>query len=210
MKGILALFGCITLVSLVAAKKNVVIDLSHHNGKVDLKAAQDDGITTVIHKCTQGTGYVDPKYSSNKAAAEKLGLTWAAYHFADGRDGTKQAEHFLKHTGTVKRYIVDLEDNPAGTTVGKAQAEAIVEKIKEKTGSYPIVYGNKYFLDKLNSQVLANCPLWLASYNSVPKMPKNWSSWLMWQYTDGSVGPTPHTVKGIGKVDRSYLNEDSL
>uniref|UniRef100_A0A0A9XIR3 Lysozyme M1 n=1 Tax=Lygus hesperus TaxID=30085 RepID=A0A0A9XIR3_LYGHE len=210
MKAVLAIFGCVALVSLVVAKKNVVVDLSHHNGNVDLKAARDDGVTTVIHKCTEGTTYVDKKYSTNKAAAEKLGLTWAAYHFATGSDGAKQAEHFIKHAGTVKRYIVDLESNPQGSTVGKAQAEALVQKIKEKTGSYPIVYGSKYFLDALNSQVLAKCPLWVASYNSSPKMPKNWSSWLMWQYTDGSVGPTPHTVKGIGKVDRSYLNSDSL
>uniref|UniRef100_A0A0A9XM42 Lysozyme M1 n=1 Tax=Lygus hesperus TaxID=30085 RepID=A0A0A9XM42_LYGHE len=214
MKAVLAYFGCAALFSLVAAeKKNVVIDLSHHDGNVDLEAARGDGIEIVIHKCTQGLSFVDPKYSTNKATANKLGLTWAAYHFADNTNGYEQAEHFVKHAGTVRWYIVDLEENPIGVlpnTVGRAQAETLVRRIEGLTGSYPIVYGSKYFLDALNSQVLAKCPLWVASYNSSPKMPKNWSSWLMWQYTDGSVGPTPHTVKGIGKVDRSYLNSDSL
>jgi lysozyme len=28
----------------------------------------------------------------------------------------------------------------------------------------------------------------------------------MWQYTDGGVGPTPHTVDGIGSCDRNYYN----
>uniref|UniRef100_A0A0K8SVM9 Lysozyme M1 n=2 Tax=Lygus hesperus TaxID=30085 RepID=A0A0K8SVM9_LYGHE len=189
---------------------NVVIDLSHHMGRVNLTQAKADGITTVIHKCTQGTTFVDRMYDQNKAAAAELGLTWAAYHFADGSDGAAQAEHFLNRTGTVKRYIVDLQLNPKGTTVGKKQAEDLVEAIEEKTGVLPIVYGSPIFLDSLNSQLLAKCDLWLASYRSTPRMPKLWKSWLMWQYTNGQVGPEPHTVKGVGRVDRSYLQADSL
>jgi lysozyme len=26
----------------------------------------------------------------------------------------------------------------------------------------------------------------------------------MWQYTDGGVGPEPHSVNGIGSCDREY------
>ena len=33
---------------------NVVIDLSHHNEKVDFKKIAADGIVGVIHKATQG------------------------------------------------------------------------------------------------------------------------------------------------------------
>jgi lysozyme len=28
----------------------------------------------------------------------------------------------------------------------------------------------------------------------------------MWQYTDGALGPKPHTVKGIGRCDRDKFN----
>ncbi|BES93058.1 Zn_pept [Nesidiocoris tenuis] len=199
------------LVGAVSAATNTVIDLSHYNGNVDLKKAWDDGIRTIIHKATQGTKYVDPKYSTNKAAAEKLGFVWAAYHFADGSNGTVQADHFVKTAGNVRRYVIDLEDNPKGTTVGKQQAEEMVKAMEKKTGQTPIVYGNAYFLDSLNSKILRSCPLWIASYrSSSPRMPKNWSAWLMWQYTDGKLGMEPHTVKGIGKVDRSFLQPPSL
>jgi len=44
---------------------NVVIDLSHHNGDVDLAQAAADGILGVIQKATQGTGYQDPTYRTN-------------------------------------------------------------------------------------------------------------------------------------------------
>jgi GH25 family lysozyme M1 (1,4-beta-N-acetylmuramidase) len=42
---------------------NGVIDLSHHNGKVDLQKAADSGIVGVIHKATQGQDYVDPTFT---------------------------------------------------------------------------------------------------------------------------------------------------
>ena len=37
---------------------NVVVDISHHNGNVDLTKAQAAGIVGVIHKATQGTSMV--------------------------------------------------------------------------------------------------------------------------------------------------------
>ena len=39
---------------------NVIVDLSHHNGNVNLAQAKAPGIVGVIHKATQGTSYVDP------------------------------------------------------------------------------------------------------------------------------------------------------
>jgi GH25 family lysozyme M1 (1,4-beta-N-acetylmuramidase) len=40
---------------------NVIIDLSHHSGNIDLAQAQAAGIVGVIHKATQGTGHQDPR-----------------------------------------------------------------------------------------------------------------------------------------------------
>jgi len=31
---------------------------------------------------------------------------------------------------------------------------------------------------------------------------------MMWQCTDGALGPPPHTVPGIGACDRDQLNGD--
>ena len=44
---------------------------------------------------------------------------------------------------------------------------------------------------------MAQCWFWLAQYGPTPVVPRNWKTWTMWQYTDGAVGPKPHTVKGI-------------
>ena len=57
---------------------NVIVDLSHHNGNVDLAQAQAAGIVGVIHKATQGTAHVDPMYQVNRAKAQDAGLLWGA------------------------------------------------------------------------------------------------------------------------------------
>jgi len=39
-------------------------------------------------------------------------------------------------------------------------------------------------------------------YGKTAVVPPNWPTWTMWQYTDGGLGPEPHTVDGIGRCDR--------
>src|SRR5882724_7752719 len=75
---------------------NVVIDISHHNGNVNLQKAASDGIVGVIQKASQGQSNSDPTYKANRKKALDAGLLWGAYHFATGSDGLKQAEHFLE------------------------------------------------------------------------------------------------------------------
>jgi len=75
---------------------NIIVDLSHHNGNVDLNQAQAAGIVGVIHNATQGTSFVDPMYQTNRAKAQQAGLLWGAYHFGVGADGVEQADFFLK------------------------------------------------------------------------------------------------------------------
>jgi lysozyme len=60
---------------------NVVADISHHNGNVDLNAAKVAGIVGVIHKATQGTAMMDNMYQQNRQKAQTAGLLWGAYHF---------------------------------------------------------------------------------------------------------------------------------
>ena len=74
---------------------NVVVDISHHNGNIDLNQAKQAGIVGVIHKATQGTGMVDNMYQTNRGKAQAAGLWWGAYHFGTSGDGAQQADFFL-------------------------------------------------------------------------------------------------------------------
>jgi len=193
------------------SRLNAVVDLSHHNGAVDLQAAAADGIVGVIHKASQGTGYQDPLFAENRAKALAAGLHWGAYHFGTGGDGVAQAEHFLDvvQPGPEVLLALDLEGNPQGPSMTLDEARAFVTHVREATGRWPGLYSGHFIKELLGGQVdavLANCWLWLAQYGATPVVPPTWRYWTLWQYTDGGMGPPPHEVQGIGRCDRDVFN----
>ena len=192
---------------------NVVVDLSHHNGNVDLTAAQAAGILGVIHKATQGTSFVDPMYQTNRAKAKAAGLLWGAYHFGVGADGVEQAEFFVKtvQPGPQDLLVLDFEANPQGPSMNPEEARAFVTHVSQAAGRFPGLYSGYYFKELLGTgrdPVLAQCWFWLAQYSPTAVVPHNWPYWTMWQYTDGALGPQPHEVPGIGRCDRDKFNGD--
>jgi lysozyme len=190
---------------------NAVVDISHNNGDVDFQLAQGDGIVGVIHKATEGLTEVDPMYETNKAKAAAAELLWGAYHFGTGGDGVGQAQHFLAVVGTFDNtlLVLDFEPNPTGPSMSLVDARAFVTQVNQTTGRFPGLYSGSYIKQLLGSgkdPVLAQCWLWLPEYGPTPIVPPNWPTWTMWQYTDGSIGPEPHQVAGIGSCDRDQFN----
>ena len=193
---------------------NAIVDLSHHNGTPDFGAAKGDGILAVIHKATQGDQYTDPEYQGRRQAALDAGLLWGAYHFGVGGDGVAQAEKFVSVVKPQQTdlLVLDLEHNPAGPTMTVDQAEAFVRRVHDLTGGWPGLYSGSYVKESLPANyagVLANCWFWLAQYGPTPQVPPAWSQWTLWQYTDGSSGQPPYTVRGIGACDRDFFNGDA-
>lgn len=190
---------------------NAVVDLSHHNGTVDLGAAAADGILGVIHKASQGLGYADPLFAENRGKALESGLRWGAYHFGTGGDGVAQAEHFLEvvEPGPEVLLALDFESNPQGPSMTLEEARAFVTHVRSMTGRWPGLYSGHYVKELLGGQVdpvLANCWFWLAQYGPTPVVPPTWKFWTLWQYTDGGMGSPPHSVEGIGRCDRDRFN----
>lgn len=190
---------------------NVIVDISHHNGNVNFVKAKEAGIIGVIQKASQGQGNIDQTYKTNKTKATNAGLLWGAYHFATGSDGLKQAEHFLSVVGDDPKtlLVLDFEPNPTGPSMNLEEARSFVTHVNSETGRFPGFYSGHYIKQLLGNQtdsVLANCWFWLAQYGNTPVVPANWATWTMWQYTDGSIGPEPHKVNGIGRCDRDKFN----
>jgi lysozyme len=187
--------------------ENIVVDLSHHNANVDFARARQAGIVGVIHKATQGTRFVDPTYSAHKKGALAAGMLWGAYHFGVGGDGLEQAEHFLDTVQPADHHllVLDFEANAQGPSMTLEEARAFVTHVKGATGRIPGLYAGHYLKELLGTSldpVLGECWLWLSQYGPTPVVPRNWTTWTMWQYTDGAVGPQPHEVDGIGRCDR--------
>ena len=190
---------------------NAVVDISHHNGNVNLVKAKADGILGVIQKATQGQSGKDPTFKTNRNKANDAGVMFGAYHFATGSDGLKQAQHFLDVVDSFDNtlLVLDFEPNPTGPDMTLEEARAFVLHVNEQTGRFPGMYSGHYIKQLLGSNkddVLAQCWFWLAQYGPTAVVPANWPTWTMWQYTDGAIGPEPHTVAGLGRCDRDKFN----
>lgn len=165
-----------------------VLDLSHWNklanaGFADMAA---DGVIGVIHKCTEGSSYVDDTYTMRRDQAEAAGLLWGAYHFLRPGDMREQAQHFVQHAGSDVGllYAADHED----PEVSLADLKDFLRIVHDLTGHAPVLYSGHVIKEQLGSGAdpeLARYPLWLAHYSDRPSWPDaTWPMWWLWQYTE--------------------------
>ncbi|HEY3177733.1 MAG TPA: glycoside hydrolase family 25 protein [Casimicrobiaceae bacterium] len=186
-----------------------IIDLYHLN-TVNLAAAKASGIAAVIHKASEGATVQDAEYRKRRDKARALGLLWGAYHYSSGASVADQVANFIEHAEPREEEVIalDWEASTSGPDMTLDQVRRFVEMIKGELGRWPIVYGGRLLRETVGAKrdpVLANCPLWYSRYASAPiGIPTaTWPMYTLWQFTDGNSGPTPHTVKGIGRCDRS-------
>jgi GH25 family lysozyme M1 (1,4-beta-N-acetylmuramidase) len=120
-----------------------VIDLSHHNTMdVDgFAKMREFGIRGVIHKSSQGVGYVDPQYAVRRNAAKSAGLLWGAYHFGDNRAVASQVDWFLKSAPPDADTLVALDFEPnADKTMTLDQCRGFLRLIEAKLGRKAVIY----------------------------------------------------------------------
>ena len=202
---------------------NGILDTHATEAAKGLPQAYAAGIRAHFCKATEGKDFKDKGFLNAVQASRQLGMLVGAYHFgSNSSPGNVQADFFLKTIEPVMNpellLVLDWETNPneiAGTMT-LANARLFVQRVKEKTGRWPIFYS--YFA-MLRSQILdpadivGQCPLWMAAYGPNPlttKPPKAWKDWSLFQYTNGGAGPGdqnlyPRSVPGIGGCDRSVF-----
>lgn len=191
----------------------LVVDLSHWDPASDYSAVKRDGIVGVIYKATEGTGYTDPTYVSQQQAAKKAGLKWGAYHFATAASLQGQIENFLRFAAPDpdELFCLDWEDY-GSNTMSQSQAETWIREVENalrRPGQCVLYSGNtaKEALGNKVNKFFGERRLWLCQYGSKPVWQKSWEKYWLWQYTDGLVGPEPHSISGIGPCDvNSYDN----
>jgi lysozyme len=213
------IFLVLQLLSVAAFASNSVVNLSHYDlMRVDFERMKAQGIVGVIHEATYPRFDRDSYYGSRQIAATRAGLLWGAYHFGDATDPIKQADHFLGVVSSQWRgpsvrpegvlLVLDFEKNGhyPGGTMRVDQAVAFVERIRQRTGKYPGVYGSVTSADRT---VLGNCWLWIANYHDEPHVSPPWSNWRMWQYTgDGKCDLRPRSAypKSAANIPKAERN----
>jgi lysozyme len=184
------IFLALALTPLSAFAANSVVNMSHYDlMRPDFVAMKSEGVVGVIHEASFPRNERDWRYAERQLQAMRAGLLWGAYHFADGTDPIRQADHFLSvvassHplvTTPVQQekerpgvlLVLDFEKNHyRGGNMSVSQAVAFAQRIKERTGKYPGIYGSENRLRQMFSgiggaqaAVLSNCWLWVANYH---------------------------------------------
>ena len=168
-----------------------IVDLSHHNGTVDFARLKAAGVDAVIHKASQGTGYVDPMYASRRAAAKAAGMPWGAYHVVEPAQGARaQIDHFLDVVGRSPspelRLALDVElptTLPVPTVA--ARYDDAAEYLERRVGYVVLVYTYPWYADAGYCAGLGDELLWMADYDGHLDVPAAWGHdikrCLIWQ-----------------------------
>ncbi|KAL2155770.1 hypothetical protein VTH82DRAFT_512 [Thermothelomyces myriococcoides] len=177
-------------------------DISHYQSSVDFKAAYNSGARFVIIKATEGTSYIDPKFSSHYTGATNAGFIRGGYHFAHPgqSSGEAQADYFLAHgggwtpDGITLPGMLDLEAYNAGECWGLTPSQMVAwikafsDRYQSRTGVYPMLYTNPSWWKTCtgNSNAFVNTnPLVLARWGSSPgEIPGGWPWQTIWQNSD--------------------------
>ncbi len=180
------------------------IDVSHFQGEIDWQAVRAAGIYFAFAKATQGTSYVDSRFSENWAALKEPGIVRGAYHFFDpSQDAELQAKHFIAtvqlESGDLPPAL-DIEVTERETAAQIDQGVALwLQTVATAFGVQPIIYSDRSFIQNQLGGRFSSYLLWYAEYSvSSPTLPAgDWQNWTFWQYTQSG------SVEGIqGNVDR--------
>jgi lysozyme len=223
--------------TLTAFADNSVLSLSHYDEKpFDFPGMQRGGVAGIIHEATYPAFDYDSKYAFREAEAMRAGILWGAYHFANGSDGRRQADHFVDfvamqwargHNPAAPQgvlMVLDVEQNnhyPGGNMTVE-QAVRFIDRVHDRTGLYPGLYSNENWIRKMfndpsigsaSRETLRKSWLWIANYHNQPAMTSPWPAWTLWQYTgDGICGLPrrmyPTSCGNLRAMERTIFSGD--
>lgn len=161
------------------------IDISSHNGMMNLEAAKADGIEFCYIKASEGADFRDANFRLNYGKARHAGLKVGAYHyFRFDKDGVEQALNLIGAVGYRRLDLgvaVDVEE--AGNTRNVPQ-DSILDRLTRMAeylhmrGYRVIFYSNKDGYYDYLQKAVPGSPLWICSFNRTPIN----ADWTFWQY----------------------------
>ena len=210
------ILGIIAKKILNKEQKMNIIDISHHNSKINWLTVASQTvpfkIDGAIIKTSTGVGSYDPRAVYNATEAKKAGLKIGYYHYCslneedELKDSTDEANSFIKILKTLPvadlGVVLDIEDPKKIPSLDKNEVLAWIKNffavLEANNYKNYVLYSYKPFLDSNlpANHGLGNIPLWIAQYRTTLTLPVGWKTHWLWQYSDHG------SVKGvIGNVD---------
>ncbi|MCI9166730.1 MAG: hypothetical protein HFH01_00830 [Dorea sp.] len=166
----------------MAKTKFIVIDVSHHQGKIDWKKVKKSGIDGAIIRVSDSTGTPDRQCDRNIAQCKKYKIPFGLYIYSRAKDKKKvrkEADIILKKAkGLNIQFPLYIDLEQPGCEKYARMAAKEFGRLVEKEGYWCGVYANqswwKNYLAGLNRY-----SKWVARYGQKPTIPRM----DMWQYT---------------------------
>ena len=179
---------------LFVSKTDVVgVDISNHQGDVDMEKLAGQGVAFVYMKATEGSSFVDAEFKKNWKNAEEAGIPAGAYHFFSfDSKGTDQAESFIQTVGEIHGRLipaVDAEfygeywDVPPEKEAVVSELRAFIQAIEDEYGVKPVIYMSPDIYKMYLKGEFDDCPKWVRSVYYPPFFDYR-DGWILWQYTD--------------------------
>ena len=203
---------------------NLIIDISYHNGKVDLKKAQKY-IAGVVARCSYGwsNNNIDKQWDNNALQANELGIPLFAYHFSYARNESEAKKEAALALKACQKYQVnviyyDLEYSSYQGDLSNDMyyriAKAFCDAIESKGYSVGIYANQSWFKTKLTNNGFSAWTLWLANYGKNDGY-NNWNNELKYnpfghvllhQFTSNAKAGILKEIEGISSsgLDCSY------
>jgi lysozyme len=170
--------------------KAIVLDPYCENSIDWTTLATESRVGGIIHKASEGLR-ADPEYIKRKAEGVRRGYKWGSYHLGRSGNPIIQADFYLKTALPTEDEVMalDLEDTTP-RSMSLANAERFINRIKAKTGRYPLLYVTGDVREAIlrnygPNSAFAKTPLWYARYlrDTSQYFPsKLWSSYTLWQF----------------------------
>jgi lysozyme len=169
----------------------IVIDPYQDNSIVWERLATDPRVVGIIHRASIGNRQ-DTQYAARKDEAKGRGYKWGSYHLGRPGDPIRQADFYLDTARPTDDEVMalDIESLDAATDMSLANARRFAQRIREKTGRYPMLYANQAVVKEISTryrrdEVFSKMPLWYARFKSrVTDFPtQTWDTYTLWQFS---------------------------
>ena len=198
------------------------VDVSEHQGAIDLEALSNDGIEFVYAKATEGATHVDSQFATTCGQASGSRIALGAYHFFSfDSSGAEQAANFvasatrawddssirtLRPAVDVEWYG-DKEQNPPEAEDVRRELKAFVEAVEAACGHKPLIYAGNDIYDRYLRGHFDDYDLWISCRKWPAWVEWPQGGWTIWQYSD--VGKVSGASNATGHVDLDVLAKDT-
>ena len=115
------------------------IDVSSHNGMMNLDAAAKDGVEFIFIKASEGATFRDENFRLNYSKARHAGMKTGAYHFFRfDVDGVAQAVNFVVNCGIFFDISISTGDIGLRLVIIEVANEIMDFVIREKLAKFRV------------------------------------------------------------------------